>query len=444
LSTPHDGSNVADLALYLRFFLRNSIAVSDLKAQHPRLRDLNLWFRNNFYALGLKTCIFFETQRTHGLHVVNESSADPGIAPISPIPIDANHLNIATPTHYNSIIIGQTLKSFDDAVPSAKYHFQFDILERANVPNPKLDRSSWLRRSKIIIQKIGLKRLLKYCTTMAMSFIVVESAITYFTPGKDKASLYMFAKNYEGTTVWYHEIIPRSPMADMSSFIVTTGEAPVSAVRANIAIPSALAVVFEMQKAETYKMETIRHNDKTNTEEKSDSIQGGPQLIDLEFTVAPEFHGGRVKRVNSISIKTSEGEIATHLSTDKISYTCDVLMTEKCKKNNDPFYMYLSPEIKKQGYNKWNIQVAKFFEIAITFDDGEGGTIVFEIGQTGRHAIYQALRDWGQWLEPTPGIRPRMVPTDRERCITRTAPFDRKSHMDELGNSRAGCDAPHL
>jgi hypothetical protein len=124
LATPHTGSGLADLALYLGFFLRNSVAVSDLTAQNPRLRDLNLWFRNNFDKLGLQTLIFFETKETRGVRVVNESSADPGIPPISPTKIDANHSDIAIPRHPSSIVIGQTLKAFDEAVPSTIYRFR--------------------------------------------------------------------------------------------------------------------------------------------------------------------------------------------------------------------------------------------------------------------------------------------------------------------------------
>jgi hypothetical protein len=87
---------------------------------------LNLWFRNNFNSLGTKTCIFFETQKTHGLRVVNEASADPGIPGISPIPIDADHLQIIHPNSYRDIVVGQTLKLIDHAIPSQTFKFDPD------------------------------------------------------------------------------------------------------------------------------------------------------------------------------------------------------------------------------------------------------------------------------------------------------------------------------
>jgi hypothetical protein len=107
--------------------LRQSASVSELKHHHPRLRELNLWFRNNFEALNIRSCIFFETHSTHGVRVVDEGSSDPGIAHISPIPIDADHVSITKPTAYDSIVVGQTLITIDAAIPSSQFKFNPDI-----------------------------------------------------------------------------------------------------------------------------------------------------------------------------------------------------------------------------------------------------------------------------------------------------------------------------
>lgn len=125
-ATPHAGASLADIASYFSFIVRPTVAVSELAAQQPRLRDLNLWFRNNYSALGLKSCIFFETHETHGVRVVNETSADPGIPLISPIPIDANHITITKPKRYTDVAVGQTLKTIDEAIPSDSYHYDPD------------------------------------------------------------------------------------------------------------------------------------------------------------------------------------------------------------------------------------------------------------------------------------------------------------------------------
>jgi pimeloyl-ACP methyl ester carboxylesterase len=122
-STPNTGSSISDIATFFSFLVRPTVAVSELAAQQPRLRDLNLWFRNNYGALGLKICIFYETQETSGVRVVNETSADPGIPLVSPIPIDSNHITITKPESYDDIVVGQTLKTIDEAVPSANYRY---------------------------------------------------------------------------------------------------------------------------------------------------------------------------------------------------------------------------------------------------------------------------------------------------------------------------------
>jgi hypothetical protein len=122
-STPHSGSDAADFAERFGPLFRTSVALEELEAQHPRLRDLNIWFRNNFDALGLKICIFFETLNTFRVRVVNETSADPGIKDITPIGIDANHLTIAVPDEYHDISVGQTLRLIDEALPSTTFKY---------------------------------------------------------------------------------------------------------------------------------------------------------------------------------------------------------------------------------------------------------------------------------------------------------------------------------
>jgi hypothetical protein len=124
-ATPHTGSDLAVIASYMTFFLGPTVAVDQLVANNVTLRDLNLWFRNNFDSIGVKTSIFFETQATRGIRVVNAASSDPGLPKISPIPIDANHLSIIRPRSYGDIVVGQTLKLIDDAIPG-QYKFDPD------------------------------------------------------------------------------------------------------------------------------------------------------------------------------------------------------------------------------------------------------------------------------------------------------------------------------
>lgn len=150
-STPHFGSSLADLATYLGFVFRASPAIDDLKEHQPRLRDLNLWFRNNYQSLKLQSCIFFETRETSGFRVVNEASSDPGIDSVSPIPIDADHISICKPESYDDIVVGQTLKLIDSAIPSTTYQFKHDFEFE---PNAGLTRAADKQPGESLLQRL--------------------------------------------------------------------------------------------------------------------------------------------------------------------------------------------------------------------------------------------------------------------------------------------------
>jgi hypothetical protein len=97
LSTPHNGSRIADYVNAMRIVLRSSAAIAELKQNAPHLRELGGWFRNNALSRDWKTRVFFETLNTLGVRVVDEDSADPHIANITPIGIDADHNDICKP-----------------------------------------------------------------------------------------------------------------------------------------------------------------------------------------------------------------------------------------------------------------------------------------------------------------------------------------------------------
>jgi hypothetical protein len=98
LATPHTGSRLANYIEALGAILRTTVSTQELAANAPALRDLNLWYRNNAKALGTDTLVFFETQDTKGVRVVDETSADPGIEGVVPRAVDADHLSISKPS----------------------------------------------------------------------------------------------------------------------------------------------------------------------------------------------------------------------------------------------------------------------------------------------------------------------------------------------------------
>ena len=97
LATPHAGSDKATWFTHYATILWPSVAVAELQAHGAQLRDLNLWYRNNAERLGIETGVLFETKATKGLRIVDETSADPGIQGLTPIPVDADHVRICKP-----------------------------------------------------------------------------------------------------------------------------------------------------------------------------------------------------------------------------------------------------------------------------------------------------------------------------------------------------------
>jgi hypothetical protein len=94
LSTPHSGSDIASWLKYIGTLLRLNTSVKELQAHDPRLRELNTWFRNSPLTAEIAIQVYCEKQTVGGIIVVNETSADPGIKGIVPIPLDETHISI--------------------------------------------------------------------------------------------------------------------------------------------------------------------------------------------------------------------------------------------------------------------------------------------------------------------------------------------------------------
>jgi hypothetical protein len=116
--TPHSGSDLAGLVSYLKHVFRTTVAITELAAHAPALRELNLWYRNTAAARGIASRVFWESQSTKGVTVVNATSSDPGIPGTTPIPVDANHTQLPKPLSPNDVRYRQTLKFLNDRIPA--------------------------------------------------------------------------------------------------------------------------------------------------------------------------------------------------------------------------------------------------------------------------------------------------------------------------------------
>ena len=106
-ATPNSGALIASTGVRLLGWLgplgqlsRISPLVHELRAHSPELLRLNQWYRNQVAdpvkGLRIKTKVYYEKRGTAFgfLLVVDEASADPGLAGIRPVPVPADHFMI--------------------------------------------------------------------------------------------------------------------------------------------------------------------------------------------------------------------------------------------------------------------------------------------------------------------------------------------------------------
>ncbi len=111
LATPHAGSEVVTKAVVeaLGIVYRKTPAVDALARNAAHLRQLNTRYRNWVVdpTVDIRHKIFYETRATKSVHVVDAGSADPAIPGQTPIPVDANHIDICKPARRSDLVYGQ-------------------------------------------------------------------------------------------------------------------------------------------------------------------------------------------------------------------------------------------------------------------------------------------------------------------------------------------------
>ena len=78
LSTPHSGSDITSWVEHLGSATMGTASMRELQANDPRLRELNVWFRNQFQSLGLRVQVYCEKIPYGGRVVVDDAQRRPG------------------------------------------------------------------------------------------------------------------------------------------------------------------------------------------------------------------------------------------------------------------------------------------------------------------------------------------------------------------------------
>lgn len=131
IATPHQGSDLANLAKALGKMLRTNVQVGDMTAHNHHLSTLNRQFVAQLDKLGFRVRIFAETKgveigrRVCGLFfgsrvtVVKPGSSDPGVPKEVPISMEADHFSICKPAARNGDQIHDSLLGFVRECPLA-------------------------------------------------------------------------------------------------------------------------------------------------------------------------------------------------------------------------------------------------------------------------------------------------------------------------------------
>ena len=126
LATPHAGADLAGFAELARLVLRTNEQVGELRAHHPRLRELHAWFRN-FQGDQQVVCrTFCETRVLRpavlgltlptGWLVVDQTSAEPHVPGEVAIPLDEDHVSISKPRDRNAPLYKSLKRFIKDAL----------------------------------------------------------------------------------------------------------------------------------------------------------------------------------------------------------------------------------------------------------------------------------------------------------------------------------------
>jgi pimeloyl-ACP methyl ester carboxylesterase len=118
LSTPHSGSDMASWIKHIGKILQTTVSVEELEAHHSRLRELNLLYRNDDLFSQIPMLVYCETRPTKGILVVNQTSADPGIKGVIPVPMDFDHISICKVVDRKSQIYRQVKRFIDKNLPT--------------------------------------------------------------------------------------------------------------------------------------------------------------------------------------------------------------------------------------------------------------------------------------------------------------------------------------
>jgi pimeloyl-ACP methyl ester carboxylesterase len=130
LATPHAGADLAGFAELARLVLRTNEQVGELRAHHPRLRELHAWFLKFQGDQKFLCRTFCETREVKpnvlgltlpkGFLVVDQTSAEPHVPGEVAIPLDEDHVSICKPPDRNAPLYKSLKRFIKEALTAAE------------------------------------------------------------------------------------------------------------------------------------------------------------------------------------------------------------------------------------------------------------------------------------------------------------------------------------
>lgn len=138
LSTPHTNSHLTKFIDNIRIFTQSSVNFEAIAAHVPELHSLNQWYQQNFESLAIETQVFYETQPTSGILIVDEYSSNPEIRGVRPVGIPKDYHQIAKPSSKEDLVYLSVKKLIEKHLnPSVKLlTSKIFVLQRLTTANP--------------------------------------------------------------------------------------------------------------------------------------------------------------------------------------------------------------------------------------------------------------------------------------------------------------------
>ena len=126
VATPHAGADLAGFAELARLVLRTNEHVAELRAHHPRLRELHAWFLKFQSDQKVLCRTFCETRELRptvlglslpkGILVVDQTSAEPHVQGEVAIPLDEDHVSISKPSDRSAPLYKSLRRLIDEVL----------------------------------------------------------------------------------------------------------------------------------------------------------------------------------------------------------------------------------------------------------------------------------------------------------------------------------------